>query len=263
LNERNDGVSVPSRTHWFTELSLEESFCPGDCLVCSNLIHAEQRAIHSFLYEGMMSSIVRNRFLKGGGFCVRHFWIAKRIEDDCWPSGGIGMAILCENLATKALSELREHANASRHGSRRAFRQNRDSFFTPPPSDDCMFCDDGAKREVALIETLEDLKLDPNWFEKLKRAPLCFRHGLIALRFWSNPLNKQEIRQELEALLQQLQLDLNEFIRKHDWNHRDEAAGREKDAVPRAIRALTGLERQFPVQRSKVNGGNGNGTGQR
>jgi hypothetical protein len=36
-----------------------------ECLVCSNLTHSERRAIRSFLWEGMMSSEVREQFLEG------------------------------------------------------------------------------------------------------------------------------------------------------------------------------------------------------
>ncbi|MFZ0637377.1 MAG: DUF6062 family protein [Candidatus Acidiferrales bacterium] len=126
-----------------------------------------------------------------------------------------------------------------------------------------MFCDDEAKREASLVETLEDLRLNPKWSETLKEAPLCLHHGLLALRLWKRPLSRQEIRKELDALLQQLQLDLKEFIRKHDWNHRDESLGPEKDAVPRAIRTLTGLQRQFPSHEPNVNGGKQNGARKR
>ena len=78
-----------SRAHWRTEMSLPDSLRVGDCLICSNLVQAEQRSIHSFFWEGMMSPDRP----------------AKRIEDERWPAGGIGVAILCENLVAKARAE--------------------------------------------------------------------------------------------------------------------------------------------------------------
>lgn len=210
-----------------------------------------------------MAASAREQFLTAGGFCARHFWIAKQIEDDCWLAGGIGIAILCENLVKNALSRLPQDIDLYPHQLLRSFRLHRESLSTPLPGEECMFCDDSAKRETAIIETLEDLKLDPKWYENLKQAPLCLRHGVMALRLWNKPLNRQELRQELETLLLELQLDLKEFVRKHDWNYRNETPGREKDAVARAIRTLTGLNRQYPEQRPKIDGENENGIRER
>ncbi len=248
-----------SHSHWFTESSLEQSLLPGECLVCSNLIHSERHAIHSFLWEGMMSSQVRTAFLKGGGFCARHFWIAKRIEQDDWPAGGIGIAILCENLVDNAIAQLPREAEVSRREPMNPFRRKHGAD-VPPSGSGCIFCHDWIDREDSLIETLEYLKNKPTWAERLDRAPLCAHHALVALHIWRNPEDKLQLRAALVARLQQLQADLREFIRKHDWNHRDEPLGQEKDAVPRAIQILTGPQRQFPVPKTGAEGGRSNGT---
>ena len=112
-----------SRPYWLTESSLEESLRPGECLVCSNLAHSERHSIHSFLWEGMMSSHARSAFLEGGGFCARHFWIAKRVEDECWPAGGIGLAILCENLIERAIGNLPHRGDLCRPEAKGPFQR--------------------------------------------------------------------------------------------------------------------------------------------
>jgi hypothetical protein len=83
---------------WFTHDLLERAMRGGGCIICGALRMSERKSIHSFLYEGMMSPLVRRRFLDGEGFCARHFAIAREIEDECWPEGGIGVAILCQDL---------------------------------------------------------------------------------------------------------------------------------------------------------------------
>jgi len=251
-----------NRSRWFTEKSLEESLRPGECLVCSNLVHSERHAIHSFLWEGMMSPEVRSAFLKGGGFCARHFWIAKRVEEDGWRSGGIGVAILCENLVERAIAGLPRDGELSRRETKTPSLRKR-AIDVPPAGSGCIFCHDWIEREEWLVRALEQLKSKPAWFESLERSPLCFQHTLLAAQIWREPADRMQLRAALEARLEELQADLKEFIRKHDWNHRDEPLGREKDAVLRAIRTLSGPERQFPTQRIGVEEGGNNGTRER
>lgn len=248
--------------HWFTEMSLADSLRLGECLVCSNLVHSERRSIRSFLWEGMMSSDVRTQFLEGGGFCSRHFWIAKDIERECWAAGGIGIAILCENLVARAMAELSREPFSVRAEALNPFHRRKDVHLLPPGSG-CIFCRDWIEREESLIATLESLKCKTTWSEKLKESPLCAHHMHVALGIWKGSEDKQELREAFEARLRDLQLDLNEYIRKHDWNQRDEPLGRERDVLERAIRVLTGLERQFPPYKTGSEEGGTNGTRKR
>jgi Family of unknown function (DUF6062) len=250
------------RSHWFTEMSLADSLRAGECLVCSNLLHSERRAIHSFLWEGMMSSHVREEFLKGGGFCSRHFWLAKRIEEECWPAGGIGVAILCENLIARAVAELPREANSCRPEPLNPFRRKREIHVAPAGSG-CMVCRDLIEREESLLATLEHLSSKPIWSEKLEQSPLCVHHVLRALDIWKGFDEKRQSCGALETRLRELQADLNEFIRKHDWDRREEPLGRERDAVERAIQALSGLGGQFPSPKTGSEGGRNNGTRER
>jgi hypothetical protein len=84
------------------------------------------------------------------------------------------------------------------------------------------------------------------WTDKLTESPLCVNHKRLALAVWKDPAKKEQLRAALESRLQELQADLNEFIRKHDWNHRGEPLGEERYAVQRTIGILTGLEKAFP-----------------
>jgi hypothetical protein len=252
-------TDLESLPHWFTEMSLADSLQVGECLVCSNLLHSERRAIHSFLWEGMMSPDVRGQFLEGGGFCSRHFWIAKGIEEECWRAGGIGIAILCENLVACAISDLSRETFLGRADGLNPFHR-RKAVHMPLPGSGCMFCRDSIEREESLIATLEYLKYKPTWATKLEQSPLCAHHVQLALAIWKGSEDKQELRGAFETRLRELQLDLNEYIRKSDWNHRDEPLGRERDALERAIRVLTGSERQFlPYKTASGEGGSNGG----
>jgi len=238
--------SPEKRARWFTESSLRQSFRVGQCLVCSNLILSERHSIHSFLYEGMMSPDVRQDFLKGGGFCLRHFWEAKRIEERCWPAGGIGIALLCENLIRQYSVETTEYLDDKQRRSLSILRRSRKRRDFRAPGFGCVFCQDNEEREQHLLQTIQELMEQPAWSKMLEEAPLCLRHAVLALNVWQDALSQERIREHFQAHLSQLTEDIEEFIRKSDWQYRNEPKGREQDAVFRAIEYLVGLDRQFP-----------------
>jgi hypothetical protein len=245
LTERDPSGAV-SRPRWFTEMSLTDSLRFGECLVCSNLAYAERRGIYSFLWEGMMSNHARTKFLEGGGFCPRHFWMAKRIEDEGWPAGGIGVALLCENLIEAAIRDLALNPGSDSCERSRVFFWKKKTSVRPPVSA-CMFCADWVEREESLIEALESLKDKPQWSKALEESPLCAHHVGLARAIWKNSEDREQVAQSLELRLRELQADLKEWIGKHDWNRRGEPLGREQGVVERAIRVLAGLARQFPL----------------
>lgn len=251
-----------SRSYWFTESSLKESLRPGECLVCSNLERSERHSIYCFLWEGMMSPHARSAFLGGKGFCARHFWIAKRIEDESWPAGGIGVAILCENLIEHAIGSLPSHEKHGGAGSQ-GFLRGRHEPRVLPPGSGCIFCLAQTEREESMLEALQYLKHKAAWARNLESSPLCFGHSMLAFHIWKDPADREQLRGVLVEHLRELQESLKEFIRKHDWNHRDEPLGSEKDSVFRAIQVLTGLERQFPFQGAGTEGGGTDGTRKR
>jgi hypothetical protein len=235
--DNSTGEKPREWSHWFTRSSLRRAFRYGTCLVCAETDLEERRAIRSFLYEGMMSGMARSDFLKSGGFCSRHFWIAKGIEDECWPAGGIGMAILCENLLTQFLRKVRTHDFSS------VLRPLRQLHWWSPrgnaePKEACTFCRRSESREQSTIEVLESLCEEEEFKEKLREGPLCVVHAADALRSWRDATKRAWLAQLLCEQSERLMDDLHEFIRKHDWLHRDEPMGREVDAVARSISAL-------------------------
>jgi hypothetical protein len=169
-------LSPQKQTNWFTQSSLRHSFRPDECLICSHLIASEWRAIHPFIYEGIMAPGPRNHFLRGGGFCLLHFWIAKRIEEECWPEGGIGVAILCENHGQEIPSGLPTFWNRNRGPSFRRLRCNPKTDSLHSPGFDCTFCRDNQESEASLLREIEHLLDEKDWFRMLRDAPLRFRH---------------------------------------------------------------------------------------
>jgi Family of unknown function (DUF6062) len=231
--------SSPRRPLWFTRSTLRKAFALGGCAICRTLRASERKGIHAFLYEGMMSPLVRGNFLDAGGFCLRHFWMAKEIEDEAWPTGGIGMAILCDDLMRLVNAGL-EKVAADGANSHRGLFHRRPRTVAFRPGHDCMFCHDNAEKEQFLAEVLEELVDEPEFARPLARHGLCARHGQMALQFWKDGVKRQELFLNLKAHATQLAAELREFIRKHDYRYRDAAPGAEQDSVLRAIQQLVG-----------------------
>lgn len=230
--------SESANTLWATQTTLSKAFALGGCAICNAVHAAERKGIHSFLYEGMMFPFVRQKFLDGGGFCLRHFWMAKEIEDETWLTGGFGMAILCESLTRFADAGLSE-AVAVEPNARPTLRKRREGHVFRP-GHDCMFCQENREKEQFLAEVLESL-IDEQEFQKpLTTHGLCIRHGELALQIWKDQGKRKELFAQLKTRVSELAADLREFIRKRDYQYRTEPPGREQDSVLRAIRFFVG-----------------------
>ncbi len=233
-----DNKPDSANTLWASRTGLSKAFALGGCLICNAVHAAERKEIHSFLYEGMMFPFVRQKFLDGGGFCLRHFWMAKEMEDETWLSGGLAMAMLCENLTRFAQTGLSEAAAAAPN-PRPPLRKHREPHLFLP-GHDCMFCQDNRGKEQSLAEDLETL-IDEDEFRKpLTAHGLCIRHGELALQTWKDQEKKRELFVQLEMRVSELAADLREFIRKRDYQYRAEPPGREQDSVLRAMRFFVG-----------------------
>ncbi len=146
-------------SRWLSRDQLERCLQENGCLVCRALARFERKDIHSFLYEGMMFPAVRRQFIAPGGFCHRHFWTAMKIEDECWPAGGFGMAMLCEDLLRLASDALTRSANPDTRIS--GTNRKGEELFRPGGS--CVFCKDSAETEMVFMDLLEELVGEPSF----------------------------------------------------------------------------------------------------
>src|SRR5713226_10357112 len=82
--------------------AFEKALKRRGCPVCQVLREWEQRSLFSFLYEGMMSPPFCQKFLDGGGFCARHFFMVTHLGTNFWSVGAFEVANLCVPLVAKA-----------------------------------------------------------------------------------------------------------------------------------------------------------------
>ncbi len=224
-------------------IALQDGLSSGECPICFSSRKTTRRYIHSFLYEGMMSSLARQEFLDGGGFCREHFWQAQAIENECW-ADGFGVAILCENLLSAFVKDLykadkiRAGLKTSLLKVRRPARKRKIHF---PPSPQCPACDIARSTEDHYLKTLEELLDDSDFREQYRRSTgLCMSHVHVAIEFWTSETAVESVRSVANGRVNQLINELREFQRKHDYQYRHEPRGPEWSSPERAIDFLVG-----------------------
>ena len=227
------------------KIALKDGISSGGCPVCYASRKTTRRYLHSFLYEGMMSSIARQEFLEGGGFCREHFWQAKTIEEECW-ADGIGIAILCENLLDVSLKDLQELAQ-SYAGPKTSFlkirkpRMIRGTGILSLPGRRCMACKVAKTTEEHYLSTLEELLDDSEFCELLKQSPgLCIHHIHGAAEQWTSETAVEFVRSSAEKRIRYLLSELREFQRKHDYRFKHEPRGAEWSSPERTLEFLIG-----------------------
>jgi len=235
--------SAKRRPGWFARTALERALAKGGCLLCQALRASARRDLFSFLYEGMMSGDVRQKFLQGGGFCRLHFWQAKAIEDECWPEG-FGVSILCDNLVSLSLRNLeawQAPRRASRVGLRRFGHQERNGGAILNPGAGCIACATLRDREEHYLGSLQQLLEEADFSQRYCRSQgLCLPHLEIALRSWESSVALERINKTAQSVMRQLLHDLQEFQRKHDYRYKDEPRGSEWTSPRRTIEFLVG-----------------------
>ncbi len=230
------------------KIALQEGLVRGECPVCFSSGKATRRYIHSFLYEGMMSSLARQEFLEGGGFCREHFWEAKNIERKCW-ADGFGVAILCENLLEAFATDL-EKLGKTKAGSNMSFlkirkpAKRREGRFLPGSK--CLACEIGRSTEQRYLATLEELLAESNFRERFEQsAGLCVGHIHTISEHWTSEAAIKVVKHVATDQIRKLIDQVREFQRKHDYRYKHEPRGPEWSSPERAIAFLAGPQQGF------------------
>jgi len=229
-SSRDREVDVGGTQRWHTRDVLQRSLKVRGCVACAAVNWFEWKSIHSFLYEGMMFPDVRDRFLRSGGFCLRHFTIAAQIEIESWRAGGVGMAILCQDLINGERKLLRRENTVN----------NKKAEIEGLPGANCMFCCEKADKERILLEVLEEVRDEEPFRRAIEGQALCIRHARIALSLWSNFAARQWLVVQVEKKIEAADGDLGEFIRKHDYRYRDEDSARDRTVIDKARELILG-----------------------
>lgn len=239
---QNESLEASKGAGSFLSSALQDAFRLRGCPICRAVSAAERQSIWSFLHEGMMAPDVRNNFLDHGGFCPRHFWMAQDIEEKAWPAGGFGLAILCQQLLVRAEQRLAE-AERTRSLKRRPALFRREGK-TPRliQREECLFCLENGSREKMYASVLEESMQEADFQFSFSDNPLCLSHAILCLNSWQPTRYRRWLQRSLQEYISELKADAREFIDKHDYRRREEAAGREGNVVNRTRDFLLGIQ---------------------
>lgn len=206
---------------------------PG-CSICQVSHLAARRYVESLHWEHINDPATRVKFLEAWGYCPTHTRLVAHVEQAMF-NDWLGTNILYESLSRYVYQRLAQQPLPSQHpeprlrllGRLRRWLERLRVRLTPPPTPAacpvCTAAESSARN--ALAGLLEALEQDAETWQALYRESdgLCLHHLRQALTLGARyPQAVAFVRQVSLARLTQQMAAMNEYIRKHAWEHRDE-----------------------------------------
>lgn len=243
-------------TFALTAVRIEEALQEPGCPVCRLARQAAEHSVDSFLWEHVNDPQVRQRIIEAYGFCPEHTLLLAATE---MASSGpvVGVNIIYEQLGRVVSRDLRrairweKPSGAIRLWLARLGIRPRRRRAVLPPKGPCPVCElaDQAGRNIlsALFSELED----PHG--SIRRAyhqsdGLCLLHLRLGLEQWAWERNEagQFLIQDCVERLERLSQHMKEYLRKNNWEYRDEAL---TDEESRAWRQMLTFFTGYPGSR--------------
>lgn len=220
------------------------------CPVCRMELQSVIRHLENQLYENVNSPRWRERLRASLGFCHEHAWLAvdRRLGD------ALGFAIIYRDLVSTLLNRLEEDGEpvpASRHWAL-VFRQVPEQaraavgrlLQAVTPGKRCPVCEhrEEVTRTIlsALVNGLKDTKL----VDALHASEgLCLPHLQKSLEQVRDGSASETLLAIHRRKLDRLLAELEEFIRKNDYQAAGEGFGGEGDAWLRAVALIVGVRK--------------------
>lgn len=214
-----------------TVANLKDSMETPGCPICSIERRAAQKAVDVFLYENLMDHSLRDKALAANGYCPPHtrLLVATELSNSGAP---LGVNILYEVLDRRIARELKAIANRPS-----GFRFVRDllaklGILLKPapvlaPAGPCPICDSAFQAALnslsALFEELE--RKTPDILQAYQASDgLCLAHLRLGIQYFGKRHTQAaHFLANLAANRLLNQADhMKEFIRKKNWEYRDE-----------------------------------------
>lgn len=230
-----------------TTIALENAFREPGCPLCHLRRRSEQRYLFGLLYENVNDGGTRANLVNSMGMCPAHAWALQAIELENWHDG-LGTSIIYRDLASRVLSTLVEHLerNPSSDGDRRARQRDRlgrsgvlgrvlARRLGPPtpgvavlkrlsPRARCHVCRLMHRLETTSVSRLVGGLAEAEFQSAYAASDgLCLPHLRRALAGCEDAGAVRCLVETAAAHLEPLVRDLGEYVRKYDWNNRQEA----------------------------------------
>ncbi len=232
-------------------LSIErlEQACRKDgCPICRLEHNAAVQSITAFLWEHANDSTAREPVNRSYGLCPPHTRLL--VASELSSSGNLpGVHMIYEVLARNASLELAKAAKTARRPS--FFNRLLPSRKQPgsqllAPSGNCPICDITQKSTVNNLSVLYEEILANDELRSIytQSTGICMQHirqGHTLYGF-NHPQAAAFINQHAADVLQKYRTDMQEYLRKQNWEYRDEGlTADEKTAWLKVLAFFTGL----------------------
>jgi hypothetical protein len=226
-----------------TAVRIEESMKLTGCPICRLGIEAAAHSVDSFLWENVNDPVVRKPITDAYGFCPEHTRLL--VATEMASSGPVlGVNMIYAQLGKLVGNELKQLSFGQRVSQtlQGLWRQisNGNGEKTEgqylAPSGPCPVCALQAQANLntltALFEELENAE-DPLWIAYQASDGICLAHlrmGLdhLASRF---PQAAKRIAEDASRRLLQQSTEMLEYIRKNNWEYRQEQIKPEESAA--------------------------------
>ncbi len=246
---KNEGGREKHATDLFG-FDLEDAFGKGGCPVCWLLRRYDAQSLDFLLYESVTDVGVRDKLRQTLGFCNYHAWTLHQVATDLtsgYMSAGGGMqgiGIIYLDLVETLVKQLKAFSTSrSTTHSKGIVRTSKKTGTA------CPLCATRAEFELWYLESILRNIVAKDFAEKYATCDgLCAIHLLRALELSGFDGNKRALASAEIRRLEELSVDLHEFLRKHDYRYASEGFGKEGDSWLRAVRKISGERHAAPTK---------------
>jgi len=219
-------MQLSSRAH-----DLYEAFSRPGCPVCRLTLDSVHHYLDSLIYEYVNEPPTHEAIRAARGFCPAHAW---HVQDEIHASA-LGIAVLYEGVIRHLLADM---GPVEPGGGRRQLGQAESAL---APRGPCPACEHQALVEEHLLRNLLAHIGEPEFAAEFgASAGLCLPHLRQMLAQKGRAEHKTQVLAIQQAIWGQLQAQLAELIRKHDYRFTAEGLGEEGSSPRRSIEALAG-----------------------
>jgi hypothetical protein len=211
---------------------------PG-CALCRLEQDHVQRYLDGFMYEDVTDVDLRAKMRAAQGFCRQHAAQAIRVRDS------LGLAIIYQDILSNVNKEMRQFVSDVWLPTSSFLRREPSAgkrlarHITARRS--CPACAVRNEMSEAGLKTLATHVADSELGAAFQASDgLCLPHLRRALAVAGDPAVVAALVNRQSQVIERLNAELAEFIRKHDYRFRHEAMAGERDSWKRAIDMAAG-----------------------
>ena len=206
-----------TKNSYYTELL--EAFDRGECVICKLLKSTTEKYLENLLYEFATDSVSRREIRRAFGYCAKH--TAQLIEVTKNTNQRLPASILAEDLAEYFLKQCRRSLKSRRGIGIDIFKKR----------SVCPICKYYSTHERMYVSEFSEGLAKEEFLRKFLENPgICMEHLIkVSKTIKDRAVLKELLRPQVE-IIDGIDLELNNFIKKFDYRSNEKITDREASA---------------------------------